>query len=53
MKSMGNKGAGRSEGTGGTGFCRFRTDPRTGKVYDAWDYGHKAWPIRRNPGKRH
>lgn len=20
---------------------------RNGVVYDAWDYGHKAWPIRR------
>lgn len=27
-------------------FVRFRTDPRTGKVMDAHDYGYKAWPIR-------
>lgn len=28
----------------GEGFARFFTS-RAGKVFDAWDYGHKAWPI--------
>ena len=27
-------------------FARFRRDPRTGKVLDAYRYGIKAWPIR-------
>lgn len=26
-------------------FCRYRRDPRTGKIYDAHDYGYVAWPI--------
>lgn len=26
-------------------FRRFRRDPRTGAVLDAWKYGIKAWPI--------
>lgn len=24
-------------------FCRFRRDPRTGKVLDAHDYGYECW----------
>lgn len=26
-------------------FVRFRRVPSTGKILDAWDYGHKAWKI--------
>lgn len=26
-------------------FRRYFTHWRTGKVYDAWDYGHRSWPI--------
>lgn len=26
-------------------FVRFRRVPNSGKVLDAWDYGHKAWKI--------
>jgi len=32
-------------------FRRFRRG-RNGKVYDAWKYGVKAWPIRIKPGSR-
>ena len=32
----------------GEGFARFFTHYVTGKVYDAWEYGHKAWPIGRS-----
>ncbi|MGV3614326.1 MAG: hypothetical protein ACO1SV_03220 [Fimbriimonas sp.] len=24
-------------------FCRYRTYKRTGKTYDAHDYGHQCW----------
>jgi len=27
-------------------FRRFRRDPKTGQLLDAWQYGLKAWPIR-------
>jgi hypothetical protein len=26
-------------------FRRYRFDPRTSKIMDAHDYGHKAWPM--------
>jgi hypothetical protein len=26
-------------------FRRYRRDPRTGVLLDAWRYGLKAWPI--------
>jgi hypothetical protein len=29
-------------------FSRYFKHWRSGKVYDAWDYGHKAWPIGRS-----
>lgn len=29
----------------GPRYSRFFTHWRTGVVYDAWDYGYKAWPI--------
>lgn len=32
-------------GNGGIIFRRYRKG-RNGKVYDAYDYGLKAWPIR-------
>lgn len=28
-------------------FSRFFTHWRSGRRYDAWDYGYKAWPFRR------
>lgn len=31
-------------------FRRFRRGP-DGKVYDAWRYGVKAWPIRVKPNR--
>lgn len=33
-------------------FRRFRTDKRTGKTYDAWDYGLRGWPIRIRSSQR-
>lgn len=27
-------------------FRRFRRDPKSGKLLDAWKYGKKAWPIK-------
>ena len=36
------------------GFCTEYTDPRTGKLMRASDYGHKAWPFggkRKQPPK--
>jgi len=32
-------------------FRRFRRG-KNGKVYDAWQYGVKAWPIRRSNRKK-
>jgi hypothetical protein len=26
-------------------FGRYYKHWRSGQVYDAWDYGHKAWPL--------
>ena len=33
----------------GVCFRRYRIDKRTGKIYDAWEYGLKAWPFRKRP----
>ncbi|HET7208161.1 MAG TPA: hypothetical protein VFI95_16415 [Terriglobales bacterium] len=35
----------------GTTFRRFFIHWRSGKRYDAWDYGHKAWPLGRSRSK--
>ena len=32
-------------------FRRYFKHSRTGKVYDAYDYGHKAWPIGKHQKK--
>lgn len=31
--------------SGGLVFRRYRRDPRTGRILDAWAYGLKAWPM--------
>jgi hypothetical protein len=33
-------------------YLRYRRDPRTGRVLDAREYGHKAWPIRITLGRK-
>lgn len=53
VMSRASKGrSGGRNGSNGKGVIirRFRTDPRTGIVYDAWKYGYKGWPM--TPKKR-
>lgn len=35
--------------TGGIIYRRYRRCPHTGKILDAHDYGHVAWPIPIGP----
>jgi hypothetical protein len=41
-----------TEREGELNFCRYRRCRWTGKVLDAHDYGHKAWPIGSNKKRR-
>jgi len=40
-----HKRATKSAHTGKKVFRRYFKHHITGKVYDAWKYGHKGWPI--------
>jgi hypothetical protein len=44
MKSASKKRT-KPKGNNGKVFRRYFKHYRTGKVYDAWKYGHKGWPI--------